>query len=213
MPEFIVFAVQNGPRLSEMLSLPLPSVDLERNLFSVKNRPNKRTKNGNERHIRFNRETHDVVEILKQKAVNPVGMLFQLPDGSGWKPRKRVLQSQFADCVCAAGLYSADPMDNVTIHTLRHTFGSWMALKGVPARRVQYLMGHTSITTTMRYMHLNPDETFKDTAVLEGMTTGFAAIAKNWQQTGNSLTDGFETFSPNLLMPKRGLEPPHPCGY
>jgi len=47
--------------------------------------------------------------------------------------------------VKTAGLRDPDPMRNVTIHTLRHTFGSWLALRGVPLRRIQYLMGHNSI--------------------------------------------------------------------
>ena len=39
--------------------------------------------------------------------------------------------------------------------TLRHTFGSWAAIAGVPMRTIQKLMGHRSITTTERYAHLS----------------------------------------------------------
>ena len=41
-------------------------------------------------------------------------------------------------------------------HTLRHTFASHLASKGVPMTAVQQLMGHSNITTTMRYAHLAP---------------------------------------------------------
>ncbi len=41
-------------------------------------------------------------------------------------------------------------------HTLRHTFASHLAMKGVPMTAVQQLMGHSNITTTMRYSHLAP---------------------------------------------------------
>lgn len=41
-------------------------------------------------------------------------------------------------------------------HALRHTFCSHLAMRGVPARTIQQLAGHTNITTTMRYMHLVP---------------------------------------------------------
>lgn len=40
------------------------------------------------------------------------------------------------------------------IHKLRHTFGSHLAMRGVPARTIQELMGHADLATTMKYMHL-----------------------------------------------------------
>lgn len=179
LPEFIVIAVNCGLRLSEMLALPLGNINIERSLLSVKNLPNRRTKNGRERHIHFNRETHQTITVLKQKAVNPSGTLFQQTNGTNWTARKRILQDQFGEVVNHAGLYSDDPMQNVTIHTMRHTFGSWLAIKGTPVGKIQYLMGHTSVTTTERYMHLSPTETLGITAVLQG----FSELATNWQQS------------------------------
>ena len=41
-------------------------------------------------------------------------------------------------------------------HTLRHTFASHLAMRGVPLPAVKELMGHASITTTMRYAHVAP---------------------------------------------------------
>jgi site-specific recombinase XerD len=41
-------------------------------------------------------------------------------------------------------------------HGLRHTFCSHLAMKGAPARAIQELAGHASLTTTQRYMHLTP---------------------------------------------------------
>ena len=48
-------------------------------------------------------------------------------------------------------------IQGVTWHTLRHTFGSRAVMAGVDIRSVQELMGHSTITMTMRYMHLSPN--------------------------------------------------------
>lgn len=43
-----------------------------------------------------------------------------------------------------------------SLHILRHTFCSHLAMRGAPAKAIQELAGHQSLTTTMRYMHLSP---------------------------------------------------------
>jgi integrase len=45
----------------------------------------------------------------------------------------------------------ADPQP--TPHDLRHTFGSWLAEKGVPPNQIAALMGHKSLRSTERYIH------------------------------------------------------------
>jgi site-specific recombinase XerD len=42
-------------------------------------------------------------------------------------------------------------------HDLRHTYGSHLAMRGVPLRTIQELLGHASIEQTMRYAHLSPE--------------------------------------------------------
>ena len=50
----------------------------------------------------------------------------------------------------------AAKIEGTTWHTLRHTFASRAVMAGVDIRTVQELMGHSTITMTMRYAHLSP---------------------------------------------------------
>ena len=42
-------------------------------------------------------------------------------------------------------------------HDLRHTFASYMAMRGEPLKTIQDLMRHKSITSTLVYAHLSPE--------------------------------------------------------
>lgn len=47
--------------------------------------------------------------------------------------------------------------DRLHFHSLRHTCGSWLAMKGVPMRVIQGILGHSSVQVTERYSHLQPE--------------------------------------------------------
>jgi integrase len=46
----------------------------------------------------------------------------------------------------------------IRFHDLRHTFGTRMAGAGVPMRTLQEWMGHSDLTTTLRYADYSPDQ-------------------------------------------------------
>jgi integrase len=57
-----------------------------------------------------------------------------------------------------AGLeYGRDKADGVTFHTLRHTYGTYLAKQGTHIRTIQELLGHKNIKMTQRYTKVADD--------------------------------------------------------
>jgi integrase len=55
-----------------------------------------------------------------------------------------------------------------SLHRLRHTFCSHLAMRGAPAKAIQELAGHASLSTTLSYMHLSPSAREQAIALLDG---------------------------------------------
>jgi site-specific recombinase XerD len=44
----------------------------------------------------------------------------------------------------------------LTVHKIRHTVGSWLAIQGVSLNTIREVLGHSNMRTTLRYAHLSP---------------------------------------------------------
>ena len=85
--------------------------------------------------------------------------MFPSPVGKG-KPLYDC-RKQFSSAVTRAEI------ENIRFHDLRHTFASHLIMAGVDVMTVKELLGHASITMTMRYAHLAPDHRLRAVKTLD----------------------------------------------
>ena len=69
-------------------------------------------------------------------------------------------------------------LKSVSFHTLRHTFATRLVLSGVDIVTVSKLLGHSSITMTMRYSHTTPEALKSAVSALDKPKLG-KSVSKN----------------------------------
>lgn len=73
-------------------------------------------------------------------------------------------------------------VEGVTWHTLRHTFASRLLNRGVDIVTVQQLLGHSTVTVTMRYTHTNLDSKRAAVAKLGASCDTLVTVCTKTQQ-------------------------------
>jgi integrase len=157
--EFI-FALNTGLRLSSQYGATYGMIDWTRNVLDVP-----RTKNDEPVHIPLNSEARKAIRSLSSWQERK-GPIFR-----NQRHQERPVLSNdhwFKPALKAAGIV------DFRWHDLRHTFASWLVQDGVPLDRVSKLMGHKSLTMTMRYAHLAPNQLREDVALLTKNSTPVA---------------------------------------
>jgi integrase/recombinase XerC len=140
----------SGLRVSEALGLDFNHVDLDGGVVRVLG------KGGKERLAPL---TSHSVERLR-RYLEQRGAFSPAPSEQAvflGKRGGRLSRGQAARIVKAAAARCGLP-PGISPHTLRHSFASHMLQAGADLRSVQELLGHSRISTTQRYTHLNLDQ-------------------------------------------------------
>jgi site-specific recombinase XerD len=154
IPE-LELALNTGLRRGEMYSLTWENVNLFRRVLTIP-----RSKNGETRHVPINSVAQGALLELRKRG-DGTGRVIRNPQGVPLSDPRH----WFEPAVYAAGIR------DFSWHCLRHTFASRLVMAGVDLRTVQELLGHKSISMTVRYSHLAPEHTLAAVERLTGAAT------------------------------------------
>jgi integrase len=141
----VVLDLNTGLRRRNLLDLRWDQVDFSRRIIRIESR----TKNGRPLNLPLNETALRTLKAVHTK--------------TGGRPHVFVhLEGRFEGGavtdvkIAFNGAVRRAKIQNFRFHDLRHTFCSWLALRGVPLTAIQKLAGHASIKMTLRYAHLSP---------------------------------------------------------
>jgi integrase len=165
--DIAILGLNTGMRIGEMLSLTWEQVDLEKNLINVFAHKTHKI-----RPVPINTEARRVLDYWGMGRKNE----FVFYNHETGKPFVD-LKSGFALACRKAGI------NGVTWHTLRHTFASRVLAGGSDIVTVQQLLGHSTVTETMRYTHTNLESKRNAVAKLESFGDVLVTPCTKMQQT------------------------------
>jgi integrase len=142
----VILALHTGLRRGEVFGLTWDRVELSHNVIRLE-----LTKSGKRRVVPLNDESYAALVALQ-------------PKESGRVFRSHKIRTAFENALVTA------KVEDFRWHDLRHTFASWLVMKGFSIVAVQQLLGHANITMTMKYAHLAPGHLSAAVAGLSGLT-------------------------------------------
>ncbi|OCC16577.1 Integrase [Dissulfuribacter thermophilus] len=113
-------------------------IDLQNEIIHVKD-----PKSGISRPVYMTPQVKDMLLERLPENVDLSSLIFPGKNGK----KKKLISKTFFRIVHKLGFNDGitDPRDKVVFHTLRHTFASWLAIKGIPIYTIKELMGHKSL--------------------------------------------------------------------
>jgi integrase len=139
----VVVALAIGMRQGEIFGLTWNRVDLTRGVFQFE-----MTKTGKRREVPMNGTVYTLLAAWPE--ATRVGHVFATASGRA----VHSVRTAFENAVETAKI------EDFRFHDLRHTCASWLVMAGRPLLEVKDLLGHATITMTMRYAVATSDGFF-----------------------------------------------------
>lgn len=147
----------SGLRVSELISIKLADILINQTIGQIRKTFNITGKGNKERIIVINEQTIlTLLEYLKVReqfinSRNSKGKLYLFPSASSFGYMTR---QNFAILLKQAAIGAGLDPENISPHTLRHSFATHLLEGGADLRVIQELLGHSDISTTQIYTHV-----------------------------------------------------------
>src|SRR3954454_2498054 len=144
----LMTAYAAGLRISEVLALRVDDIDSQRMVIRVR-----QGKWSKDRYVMLSTRLLTLLREYwkahrRHKVSQPSPWLFP-----GNVPGRPITDGAVYDA-CQAACLAAGLDKHVTVHTLRHSFATHLLEDGTDLRTIQILLGHRSLNTTARYLHV-----------------------------------------------------------
>jgi integrase len=156
----VVLAINTGMRKGELLNLTWERVDLTRDLGFGATVTLYDTKSGEPRGVPLNQVAVSTLAAIEPDMTKRLGRVFKRSTGEDQISVRTAWER---------ALKRAD-ISNFRFHDLRHTCGSYLTMRGRPMREIQEVLGHKSLSMTLRYSHLSPKHLRSCVESLDGLT-------------------------------------------
>ena len=161
--EMAAVALYAGLRLGEILHLYWEDVAFKTNggVVHIRVRESFVPKDKEGRRIPLHSRLKKILRDYQKKTGRKERLIFQTSNGTIFEGRNVVRQLQGA--AERAGI-----KDGCNFYLLRHTFASWLTMRGVSLHKIAKFLGHSSVTTTERhYAALVPETLHEDIEKLQ----------------------------------------------
>lgn len=177
----IRIALRTGLRRGELMALDWTDIDLQHNRLTVRHAASAGVITSPKTfQVRTIPLASDIAEELTRSA-KVSGFVFTSP--SGQLCREGTVEVAIRRICDRLGI------QRIGWHALRHTFATDLAAAGVPLHVVKELLGHATITMTMRYAHVAPSMLDSAICTLE-RTSGLYDYPEIGQPAGNMASLG-----------------------
>ena len=141
--KIILIGINTGFRAGEIANLTWNDIDFSRKVAIVQAKDDWQPKDNDLREVPLKDKFVKLLKKWRQKTKSEYVL------GRKFTPER--LSKLFKKYTRLAG------MKDVSLHTLRHTYASHLAMAGVDLYTIAKLLGHSDVSTTQIYAHLLPD--------------------------------------------------------